>query len=613
MEITDTAYFLRKRYILTLVLLGLFFVGSFLHEYLSLQKIKQFSNAIDRAGFMRKQVYETALYVSALRIAQDKTTQVTLAEDIQNSLRNFKMNRDLFLGNISYFNRTITHLMRNHLLDDNKKNYHIIENYVNKINALMQEAQLRNLPVNLFIEQLNQTTKTAALVFHDGVLALDQKMIETIRFQLWIQFLYLILFLIGLLLLLLFVYFPVEHLLVTHEQKLLDKIKASLEKAEYSEESYGRYIYLLQHAPVGITVFDVGKGVFIDANAKASEMLNYKQNQLIGLSPADISPEKQPDGTPSNEAAADVIAKVKKKGSATFEWTYQCSDGRNIPCLVNLNLIQAENKRYMQGVFVDISVQKELQAALLETNKLLIEANSAKLKFLSVMSHELRTPLNSILGYTEMLKDGMAGEVNEEQHDYLNEVHQNGQQLLQLINDVLDLSKFRSGNKDLQLEKVNMQSLIEECLLHIRGYQNNKKLQWETDFQAVKNEIVIDPQKIKQVIQNLLSNAIKFTPEGGKISIQTENTKDYYLIKVIDTGIGIPAATIKQLFEPFIQADNSLTRESGGTGLGLAITKEIVEMHHGEVSVQSKEGEGSCFMVKLPFKEAQDEQANLDS
>ncbi len=245
----------------------------------------------------------------------------------------------------------------------------------------------------------------------------------------------------------------------------------------------------------------------------------------------------------------------------------------------------------------------ELNRELAATNVELEKANRLKSQFLANMSHELRTPLNSIIGYTELVLNGLYGELNDKQHDRLDRVVRNARHLLGLINDILDLSKIEAGRMLLNIEDINTGEVLESVLATIEPLANEKSLAIVRDF-ADAPQIQADETRTRQIFVNLLSNAVKFTREGG-ITVHADNhavdgmTRFY----VRDTGIGIPEDKLDLVFEEFRQIDGSSTRKYQGTGLGLAITRRLVEMHGGRLWLESEVDVGTTFYLTFPAAE----------
>jgi GAF domain-containing protein/anti-sigma regulatory factor (Ser/Thr protein kinase) len=236
-----------------------------------------------------------------------------------------------------------------------------------------------------------------------------------------------------------------------------------------------------------------------------------------------------------------------------------------------------------------------------EKSRQLEVASLHKSQFLANMSHELRTPLNAILGYTELIQDGVYGEPAPKVKGVLDRVQTNGRHLLGLINDVLDLSKIEAGQLVLRLEDYSLADVVQTVVTATESLAASKKLALKVEVPSSLPAGRGDQSRLAQVLLNLVGNAIKFTDEGEiRISARTRNAK--FVIKVADTGPGIPEAEHSRIFEEFHQVDSSNTKKKGGTGLGLAITKRIVELHGGRISVESEVGKGATFRVDLPIR-----------
>ncbi len=227
------------------------------------------------------------------------------------------------------------------------------------------------------------------------------------------------------------------------------------------------------------------------------------------------------------------------------------------------------------------------------------EIDRLKSVFLASMSHELRTPLNSIIGFTGVLLMGMSGALNDEQKKQLTMVKNSAQHLLNLINDILDISKIESGKVDLALEEFSLEDIIHETTSLFSQTVAEKNIDLLVDFPE-RITLFSDKRRVKQVIINLLNNAIKFTKEGY-VKISCNKTDDFLELRVIDTGIGIKKEEMHKLFYPFQQIDESLTKKHEGTGLGLHLVKNLASLFGGEVSVRSEYGKGSEFIVKIPL------------
>jgi GAF domain-containing protein/anti-sigma regulatory factor (Ser/Thr protein kinase) len=229
-------------------------------------------------------------------------------------------------------------------------------------------------------------------------------------------------------------------------------------------------------------------------------------------------------------------------------------------------------------------------------------ANKHKSEFLANMSHELRTPLNAIIGFSEVLIDKMFGEVNEKQFDYLKDIHESGRHLLSLINDILDLSKIEAGRMELELSSFHLPTAISNAMTLLRERAQRHGIKLGSELDPALGELVADERKVKQILVNLLSNAVKFTPDGGRVHVSAARVDSRVEVSVRDTGIGIAPEDQAVVFEEFKQVGRDALRRAEGTGLGLTLTKKLVELHGGEIRLESAPGKGSTFSFTLPLR-----------
>jgi len=241
-------------------------------------------------------------------------------------------------------------------------------------------------------------------------------------------------------------------------------------------------------------------------------------------------------------------------------------------------------------------LEHELRARQRELER----ANQLKSRFLASASHELRTPLTAIIGFSELLGGQTAGQLNDKQQRYAQNILVSGQHLLLLINDILDLSKIEAGKMALNLQAVDLHTLAESTAAVVEQQAQQAGLVLEVRLPPAIAPLIADPRQVRQILLNLLTNAIKFTPPGGRVLLAMEECHEELRIAVQDTGIGIAAADLPHLFDDFWQADNSTARRHEGTGLGLALTRRLVELHGGRIAVISEPGQGSRFEVTLP-------------
>ncbi|MEH2268680.1 MAG: ATP-binding protein [Nostoc sp.] len=257
---------------------------------------------------------------------------------------------------------------------------------------------------------------------------------------------------------------------------------------------------------------------------------------------------------------------------------------------------------------LEVCDRKRAESALREAKEAAEVANRAKSTFLGNISHELRTPLNSILGITEALQDEVYGPVSEEQRQSLTMLESSGKNLLELINQILDLTRTESSKIELQLAATSIQGICDFSLSSVKHLAFQKNIRLRAEVPEELEPIQVDERRICQVFISLLTNAIKFTKEGGEvwIEVQPTSTNEYIFFSVVDTGIGMLSDDLFKLFQPFVQVQNASTNRSPGTGLGLVMVQKIVELHGGTVHAESQLGKGSRFTVKLPWKKAEE-------
>ncbi|HAU29485.1 MAG TPA: hypothetical protein DCW68_05160 [Rhodospirillaceae bacterium] len=237
---------------------------------------------------------------------------------------------------------------------------------------------------------------------------------------------------------------------------------------------------------------------------------------------------------------------------------------------------------------------------LISVNAQLESENRSKTRFLAHMSHEIRTPLNVILGFAEIIKNDLFHGVIDKYAEYATDIHDSGQHLLSLINDVLDITKIESGKFILLPETCAPLEIIEQCVHLNKLLAQKKKITLSCQHADNIPQIIMDERAIRQVVLNLLSNAIKFTPEGGTITISITADADYVRVEISDTGIGISEKNMENLFEPFQQADLMISRKYGGTGLGLTLSRHLIQLHGGEMTMESTLGKGTHIHFSLP-------------
>jgi diguanylate cyclase (GGDEF)-like protein len=324
----------------------------------------------------------------------------------------------------------------------------------------------------------------------------------------------------------------------------------------------------------------------------------------------DLSPEYQPNGVRSRETCIEKVRAAFETGYDRFEWMHQTITGEPLPAEITLVRVRHKGEYIVVGYTRDL---RELKAMLNEMHKVEQDlrlardaaevANVTKSAFLANMSHEIRTPMNSIIGFTELAMDDV---ISSNTRDYLGNILQSAEGLLQIINDILDISKVESGKMELEHVPFDLHEILVQCqtIITPRALEKGTQMHFY-DEPSVGKKLLGDPMRLRQILLNFLSNAIKFTNVGtvklsAVINASTKDTVTLYF-EVRDSGIGMTPEQITKICEPFVQADSSTTREYGGTGLGLSISKDLIELMGGKLIVESSVGLGSKFGFSLTF------------
>lgn len=368
-----------------------------------------------------------------------------------------------------------------------------------------------------------------------------------------------------------------------------------------TELTLERFRSMLDRSGEGIFIAEAVTGCFIDVNEMACRMLGYSREELLTMRARDIEIAYPIQTTGQWQTHVHQVAEASEP-ILTTENQIRRKDGSSFQAEVLATVKTFQQTDYILTVVRDITERKRAEQELQRARDAAEAASHAKNAFLTNMSHELRTPLNSVIGMSQVLLMQGIGSINDRQRQNVEDILYCGNHLLALINDILDLSKIESSRIRLALEPIDINLVIQESLVLIREKAEQKGISIDSKLVSTPVFVQADPRRLIQVVVNLLNNAVKFTPSGGQIGIRIQQYKEHTLqVEVWDTGIGIAPEHISRLFRPFERLEDILPPHYyEGTGLGLALSKELIELHGGEIGVVSSSG-GSTFWFTLPI------------
>ncbi len=344
----------------------------------------------------------------------------------------------------------------------------------------------------------------------------------------------------------------------------------------------------------------------------AERVFGYAEKEAIGMSVEKLIPERfrSTHGNFVQGFSQGSVTSIQMDSRS--ELAAIRKDGEEFPVTISLSKINNGGGHLYSLILRDVGPEKAARDELLSAKIAAETANQTKSAFLANMSHELRTPLNAIIGFSETISRQTHGPVGDSNYiEYADHINQSGMHLLNIINDILNLSKIESGAANLREEVVDVSKVIESCLVIVRGRAETGGVRLTGEVLNDAAPLFVDELKLKQILINLLSNAIKFTSEGGGVALRAWSSPDAgYVFQISDTGIGIALEDIPVALAPFKQVDNELNRQFDGTGLGLALTKSLVEMHSGSLDLQSELGAGTTVTVRFPAERIVRQAAN---
>ena len=376
-----------------------------------------------------------------------------------------------------------------------------------------------------------------------------------------------------------------------------------------------RFRQILEAAPDGIVETD-STGRIVLLNQVAEKMFGYSRDELLGQSIEALVPQAVRGQHTHHRSSYTAQPQTRPMGSG-LRLQAQRKDGSLFPVEISLSPNRTDDGLHVIAIVRDTTERQQIEDRLraiqeqytaeLNTKNLQLEARNRevekadrlKSEFLASMSHELRTPLHTVIGFSELLSEEIEGPLNAKQKRFLTHILQDARHLLELINEVLDISKIEAGKLELQPEAFDFAAALEEVLTGIRQQTTAKNIQLENK-NTFHELLYADRVRVKEMLYNLLSNAVKFTSDGGKVWVESQGETGFLQITIADTGMGIAPEEQNAIFDKFYQASGTTRGIREGTGLGLPITKKLVEMHGGKIWVESEPGKGSRFSFTLP-------------
>lgn len=366
------------------------------------------------------------------------------------------------------------------------------------------------------------------------------------------------------------------------------------------EEQFGKTIENLMDGLIIISE----TGRIETVNPAIESIFGHPADDLVGQSLSILMPESGTVEHPAHLTRYLDTGVGHIIGIGPRVVTARRKDGAEFPLDLAVGEMRIGNERKFIGIVRDITGREQAETELRQAKEQAEQANRAKSAFLTLMSHELRTPLNAIIGFSEIIKNESFGDIGNKRYlAYSSDINASGLRLLEIINDILDLSKIETGVAEFEEEEIDVEAAIRNLLGNMELLARDAGV--EVSFRPMDRlpKLLADRRKFQQILFNLTSNGIKFTEPGGRVTLEA-GIEDHngYLIRVTDTGIGIAPEDIESAMEPFSQIDQNLTRQYEGAGLGLPLTKSLIELHGGEFNLASELGRGTVATVRFPPK-----------
>lgn len=393
-------------------------------------------------------------------------------------------------------------------------------------------------------------------------------------------------------------------LILKEMAKLLKREELQYQFQQKQLEEKEKYKAIFQYANDGIFLIDK-HNIIVDCNPKVAQIFNCDRDELIGKAPEELSPKYQSDGTLSKEKAAFLVNQALAGKPQRFNWQHLKSNGQPFEAEISLAASDWHTGSLIHALIRDVSEQLKNEKKLIDARIKAEEADRLKSAFLANMSHEIRTPLNSIIGFSDIMLDEETTE--EEKDQFLELISAAGKTLLQLIDDIIDISKIEAGQVRIAVSSFDMHKVLDELLKTAQNEQNKREkkhieLRVKKGIDRDAFLIETDPYRFKQIVMNLLTNALKFVDSGFIEFGYTKPEGGLIQFYVKDTGIGIERDKTHLLFKRFGQIDSTYKRNLNGTGLGLAICHSLVKLLGGKIWFDSEPGKGTTFYFTLPME-----------